>query len=54
VATALVGGSKILLLDEPSSGMDTYARRHLWEMLKDYRKDKIIILSTHYMDEADF
>jgi ATP-binding cassette subfamily A (ABC1) protein 3 len=54
VATALVGGSKILLLDEPSSGMDTYARRHLWEMLKEYRKDKLIILSTHYMDEADF
>ena len=34
--------------------MDTYARRYLWEMLKIYKKDRIIILSTHYMDEADY
>jgi len=40
VSTALIGNSKILLLDEPTSGMDTYARRHLWEMLKEYRKGK--------------
>lgn len=54
VAQAVVGGSKILLLDEPSSGMDTYARRHLWEMLKNYKDGRIILLTTHYMDEADF
>ena len=54
VAIALIGGSKILLLDEPTSGMDAYARRHLWEMLKEYKKDRLIILTTHYMDEADF
>ena len=54
VATALIGGSKVLLLDEPTSGMDAYARRHLWEMLKEYKKDRLIILTTHYMDEADF
>jgi len=41
-------------LDEPSSGMDSSARRHIWEMLKKYKKDKIIILTTHYMDEADY
>ena len=34
--------------------MDTYARRHLWEMLKQFKKDKLIILTTHNMDEADF
>ena len=54
VATAQIGGSKILLLDEPTSGMDAYARRHLWEMLKEYKKDRLIVLTTHYMDEADF
>lgn len=54
VALAFVGNSKVILLDEPTSGMDTYARRHLWEMLKKYKKDKIIILTTHNMDEADF
>lgn len=54
VACAFIGGSKVILLDEPTSGMDTYARRYLWEMLKAYKKDRIIILSTHYMDEADY
>jgi len=40
-------------LDEPTSGMDTSARRHIWEMLKNYRSDRIILLTTHFMDEAD-
>jgi ATP-binding cassette subfamily A (ABC1) protein 3 len=34
--------------------MDTYARRHLWEMVKKYKKGRLIILTTHNMDEADF
>jgi len=33
--------------------MDTYARRSIWEMLKKYKQNKIIILTTHFMDEAD-
>lgn len=41
------------MLDEPTSGMDTTSRRRLWEMLKKNKQDKIIILTTHYMDEAD-
>jgi ATP-binding cassette, subfamily A (ABC1), member 3 len=49
----MIGNSKIVLLDEPSSGMDTTARRILWEMLKKNKDGKIIILTTHYMDEAD-
>lgn len=53
VAIALCGGSKLVLLDEPTAGMDLGARRDLWNMLKNYRRDKIIILTTHYMDEAD-
>ena len=54
VAMAFIGGSKIILLDEPTSGMDTYARRLLWEMIKKYKQDRLIILTTHNMDEADY
>jgi ABC-type multidrug transport system ATPase subunit len=40
-------------LDEPTSGMDPTARRSIWDMLKKYKENRIIILTTHYMDEAD-
>lgn len=50
---ALVGGSKVVFLDEPSSGMDVTARREMWDMLKKYKNNRIIILTTHYMEEAD-
>ena len=53
VAIALCGGSKFILLDEPTSGMDLSARRNLWNILKFYKQDRIMILTTHYMDEAD-
>ena len=53
VAITLIGGSKLVLLDEPTSGMDLSARRKLWNMLKNYKHNRIIILTTHYMDEAD-
>jgi ATP-binding cassette subfamily A (ABC1) protein 3 len=49
----MIGDSKIVLLDEPTSGMDTTSRRKLWDMLKKNKAGKIIILTTHYMDEAD-
>lgn len=49
----MCGGSRLVLLDEPTAGMDLGARRSLWDMLKNYRRNKIIILTTHYMDEAD-
>ncbi|EAS01530.2 ABC transporter family protein (macronuclear) [Tetrahymena thermophila SB210] len=54
VAIAFVGQSKLIYLDEPTSGMDTSARRYIWDMLKQYRNDRIIILTTHFMDEADY
>uniref|UniRef100_A0A8D0CLG6 P-type phospholipid transporter n=1 Tax=Scleropages formosus TaxID=113540 RepID=A0A8D0CLG6_SCLFO len=53
VAIAFVGGSKVVVLDEPTAGVDPYSRRGIWDLLLKYRKDRTIILSTHYMDEAD-
>ena len=50
---ANVGKSKILLLDEPSSGMDPNSRRETWNILKRIKQDRIVILTTHYMDEAE-
>ena len=50
---ALMGESKLVLLDEPTSGMDPTARRETWEIIKQVKQDKIIILTTHYMDEAE-
>ena len=54
VAIAFIGNSKLIYLDEPTSGMDTSARRHIWDMLKKYKNEKIIVLTTHFMDEADY
>lgn len=41
------------MLDEPTSGMDLTARRELWNMLKDEKQGRVIVLTTHFMDEAD-
>ncbi|XP_007567735.1 ATP-binding cassette sub-family A member 1-like isoform X1 [Poecilia formosa] len=53
VALAFVGGSKVVILDEPTAGVDPYARRGIWDLLLKYRQARTIILSTHHMDEAD-
>ncbi|XP_062404777.1 phospholipid-transporting ATPase ABCA1-like [Sardina pilchardus] len=53
VALAFVGGSQVVILDEPTAGVDPYARRGIWDLLLKYRPGRTIILSTHHMDEAD-
>ena len=53
VAIALIGDSRIVFLDEPTSGMDPYSRRATWDMLKKKKEGRVIILTTHFMDEAD-
>ncbi|XP_045055447.2 retinal-specific phospholipid-transporting ATPase ABCA4 isoform X1 [Desmodus rotundus] len=53
VAIAFVGDAKVVVLDEPTSGVDPYSRRSIWDLLLKYRPGRTIILSTHHMDEAD-
>lgn len=54
IATALVNNPRILFLDEPTTGLDPQARRHLWDLIKKIQKRGItVILTTHYMDEAE-
>ena len=53
LAVALIGGSKIVLCDEPTSGMDPYSRRSIWELLRTAKRGRSIVLTTHFMDEAD-
>ncbi|KAF1321194.1 Abc transporter a family member 1, partial [Globisporangium splendens] len=53
VAISLLGDSSLVFLDEPTSGMDPYSRRSTWEILLNNRNDRVMVLTTHFMDEAD-
>ncbi|RLN46846.1 hypothetical protein BBO99_00008704 [Phytophthora kernoviae] len=53
VAICLLGDSSLVFLDEPTSGMDPYSRRSTWEILLNNRNDRVMVLTTHFMDEAD-
>jgi ABC-type multidrug transport system ATPase subunit len=52
VSLALVGGTKLVVLDEPTSGMDPQKRRRTWDMIVKRKPGRTIILTTHHMDEV--
>lgn len=53
IALALVSNPKILFLDEPTLGLDVLARRELWKTIESLKGKMTIILTTHYMEEAE-
>jgi ABC-2 type transport system ATP-binding protein len=55
IATTLINQPKIIFLDEPTTGLDPQARRNLWELIREIRKNgTTVIITTHYMDEAEY
>ena len=53
IAMALISEPKILFLDEPTLGLDVIARQELWDMIRELKASSTIILTTHYMEEAE-
>lgn len=53
IAMALISEPKVLFLDEPTLGLDVLARKELWKIIKDLKGKITIVLTTHYMEEAE-
>ena len=53
LSIATIGDPKIIFLDEPTSGLDPKTKREMWKIIKNLKKNRVVILTTHGMDEAD-
>ena len=53
IGMAIINSPKILFLDEPTLGLDVIARSELWDLVRELKKHSTIILTTHYMEEAE-
>ena len=53
VALATMGNPSVILMDEPTTGMDPVSRRHVWNLIQRLKLEKTIIMSTHAMEEAE-
>jgi len=53
VAIAAIGNPVLIYLDEPTTGLDPMSRREIWNAIQRLKKDRVVILTTHSMEEAD-
>jgi len=53
IAMALISDPQIIFLDEPTLGLDVLARRELWDLIRSLKGDTTILLTTHYLEEAE-
>jgi ABC-2 type transport system ATP-binding protein len=54
IAMALINDPQIIILDEPTLGLDPQSRRIVWKYISRLKKNRTILLTTHYLEEADF
>ena len=53
IAYEVISDPPIVIIDEPTTGMDPISKRFVWKLIEKLKKDKAIIMTTHSMDEAD-
>nr|KAJ3422464.1 ATP-binding cassette sub- A member 1 [Polyrhizophydium stewartii] len=53
VVISTIGDPQIVFLDEPTTGMDPVNRRHVWSFIEQFKQGRIVVLTTHSMEEAD-
>lgn len=53
VALSTIGNPNVILMDEPTTGMDPVSRRQVWDLIQNMKKGRVIIMTTHAMEEAE-
>ncbi|XP_033990287.1 uncharacterized protein abca12 isoform X2 [Trematomus bernacchii] len=53
ISIAFIGGSRLVVLDEPTAGVDPCSRRNIWDIVIQHKKQRTVIMSTHHLDEAE-
>lgn len=53
VLLALIGNPAVVMLDEPTAGLDVDTRRKIWKVIRETKQDHVVLMTTHYMDEAE-